>query len=495
MRSPSEPASPRRRLTQPRPAQPSPGQPPLRLRLAASHLRDRSDVLFYLALIALPVDGTVIGPYAPFWSPISPWLFLVYVLANPGALRVVYRRWRVWFLLPAALVVLSAPGWTCVAFHPVPAVTSLMAVVGALACLAALDVALHVKRLPWRPMVGIVLAAYWFAFAVGALQWAAARLELGAVLWYFDHLMLRSYVSSTPPWGGGRPQFLFAEPSYIGMHLFGVLLPLMWLTRGRDSVLAHRLRTLIAVFSVGAVVMGAGVRIILDALVALVVVIVECTRWHDAADRRRGVVRLAGAAVLGVLSIVANSRLSSIVHHGADGDGSFFARIYQSLGPLCGLLRRPLYLLTGFGAGNIDDATKAGADAASSLLAAFGFDPSPASAWFASMTPDTVWTMCAYTSFLTEYGLTGLALVVVLVIRHIVTVCRTSVEPVFGDGSAVAGPACGSTADIPGMRSWRKTLVCWTVLVAYLYIQFEGYAFAALPMLVWAAPLVARRRV
>lgn len=27
--------------------------------------------------------------------------------------------------------------------------------------------------------------------------------------------------------------------------------------------------------------------------------------------------------------------------------------------------------------------------------------------------------------------------------------------------------------------------MCWLVLVAYLYVQFEGYAFAALPLLVW----------
>ena len=26
---------------------------------------------------------------------------------------------------------------------------------------------------------------------------------------------------------------MFAEPSYIGMHLFGVLLPVFWLTRNR----------------------------------------------------------------------------------------------------------------------------------------------------------------------------------------------------------------------------------------------------------------------
>ena len=59
---------------------------------------------------------------------------------------------------------------------------------------------------------------------------------------YFSHLMYRQYISDNSVWGGGRPQFLFAEPSYIGMHLFGILLPLMWLMRGRDRIYAKRLR-------------------------------------------------------------------------------------------------------------------------------------------------------------------------------------------------------------------------------------------------------------
>ena len=39
---------------------------------------------------------------------------------------------------------------------------------------------------------------------------------------------------------------------------------------------------------------------------------------------------------------------------------------------------------------------------------------------------------------------------------------------------------------------WHKTVICWLVLVAYLYIQCENYAFAALPLLVFAASKVRR---
>ena len=45
----------------------------------------------------------------------------------------------------------------------------------------------------------------------------------------------------------------------------------------------------------------------------------------------------------------------------------------------------------------------------------------------------------------------------------------------------VAG-ACSGESDV-----WHKTVICWLVLVAYLYIQCENYAFAALPLLVFTA--------
>lgn len=50
--------------------------------LALRCIRDRSDIVVILALALLPVDGTVLGIYAPFWTPISPWLFLLYTAMN-----------------------------------------------------------------------------------------------------------------------------------------------------------------------------------------------------------------------------------------------------------------------------------------------------------------------------------------------------------------------------------------------------------------------------
>lgn len=417
-----------------------------------------SDILFFVALALLPVDGTVVGFYQPFWTPISPWLFAAYCLCNWQYLRETFRRNAAFMMMPVALAALSIPGWLAFGFHGKAMVMSLTGVLGAVATLAAVHIAVTCKGLPWRRMVRVVLAAYWFAFAVGVLQWVALRLQVSTVVDYFEQLMARDYLPADSPWGGDRPQFLFAEPSYIGMHLFGILLPLFWLTRPRDAALAKRLRDLIVVFAAGSMLMGAGTRIILDTVIAMVVVIVAQVRWHDAAHRHRGLLALAGTAVFAVAGVFANSRLSSILDHGAEGDGSFFARIWQSLGPLCGLTEHPWTLICGYGAGNIIEATYAGANRAVGLLDTWGMNSSAPANWYAAKTADTMFTMSGYTSFLTEFGLAGLCGLMALVLRHITR-----------------------------HHAWNKQTVCWLLLVAYLYVQFEGYAFAAIPLLVWGA--------
>ena len=255
---------------------------------------------------------------------------------------------------------------------------SITGLLGVLATLGAIAIAFGIKRIPWRTPLWILIASYWFSFGVGVVQWLSILLHVKPLIDYFAHLMYRQYINESSVWGGGRPQFLFAEPSYIGMHLFGVLLPLMWLMRGRDRIYAKRLRNLIVVYAIGAVLMQAGTRIVLDSVVALLIAIIVHNSWCDKKQRVRGIAQLLGAVMLGLLGVLADSRLSSIAENGAEGDGSFFARIYQSLDPICGLLAHPWTVLTGYGAGNIINAVWAGAQHAGRLLNDLGMNGSAA---------------------------------------------------------------------------------------------------------------------
>ena len=65
--------------------------------------------------------------------------------------------------------------------------------------------------------------------------------------------------------------------------------------------------------------------------------------------------------------------------------------------------------------------------------------------------------MNAYVSFITEFGIVMLVAFLILLLAHV---------------------TCN--------HAWNKTTICWLILLCYLYIQFEGYAFYALWLYIWA---------
>jgi hypothetical protein len=284
--------------------------------------RDPSDILFYIALAMLPVDGTLLGIPLPYWTPLSPWFFLAYALANWRYLRLTLRAYLPFFLFPVLLVVTSIYGWQTVAVHANAIALSFVSLLLGLACLASLDIAFARKRLSVRASVTVVVCTYWFAFAVGVAQFIALKLQSNATLHYFAAMMYRNYIRA-------RPQFLFAEPSYIGMHLFGVLLPLFWLTRDR------RLAVLIPVFAAGAIVIGSGTRIIIDSAVALFLWLLSAVNFRNRKATLGFVAGSSAIAAGGLLAVILNPRLNDLATRGVlAGDPSMSARIFHMLAPM-----------------------------------------------------------------------------------------------------------------------------------------------------------------
>lgn len=301
-----------------------------------------------MALAMLPVDGTLLGVPLPYWTPLSPWFFLAYALSNWRYLRLTLRKYLPFFLFPVLLAVTSIYGWQTVAMHANAIALSFVSILLGLACLASLDIAFARKRLPIRASLTVVVCTYWFAFAVGVAQFIALKLQSDATLHYFAAMMYRRYIRV-------RPQFLFAEPSYTGMHLFGVLLPLFWLTRDR------RFAVLIPVFAAGAIAMGSGTRIIIDSAVALFLWLVSAVNFRNRKATWGFIAGSSAIAAGGLLATILEPRLNALATRGLlAGDGSMSARIFHMLAPMWSWKHDLLHFLFGWGSGNISDAVRDG---------------------------------------------------------------------------------------------------------------------------------------
>lgn len=432
-------------------------------------LHDPTDLLFYAALATLPVDGTVFGVQMPYYSPISPIFFALYALCNARRLPALFlpssplspasRRWTPFpHTLPfvAVLLAVSVFGWVTVGFDVTYAPRTLMAIGFALATLASFAVAWGVKRLDLHMAVTVTVCAYAAAFLFGVFTWTIepSHLNVGPIRDRLLGVFLRQYLVS-------RPQFLFAEPSYIGMHLFGVLLPLYWMSRDR------RLPVLIAVFAAGSLMMGSGVRILLDTAVACVLWVTADMPWRRVWRDLKLRVAAIGVMLLGAVAAAAafltQPRLRALASHGlVSGDASMSARIFRSLAPVEAWLHDPLHCVFGFGAGNVGEAMRRGFTDA---YAWFGTHDGLVTAEIRELRDPlgptgnlagNAFTMNAYVSFVTEFGVVAFAAACVLLAWH-VTRCH----------------------------AWNRRTICWLLLLAYLYLQFEAYAFPAFALLLW----------
>lgn len=328
--------------------------------------------------------------------------------------------------------------------HAISLVKSLLSVLLGVACLASLDIALRLKQLPIRPLLTVLFAAYCIAFGFGVLQWLALpdQLDLTVLRSYFSQMLYRNYTYT-------RPQFLFAEPSYIGMHLFGILLPVYWLTRDR------RIGMLVPVFAFGAIAMGAGTRIVLDTVVALLLWLIVAIDFRSKVATAGFVGGVAAVGAAGLGAIIIEPRLNALATQGLfAGDGSMSARIFHMLAPMWSWKHDVEHVLFGWGAGNISDAVRSGFDGAMRWYSAHNGLVTAEIQGLANPPVDT-FTMSAYVSFITEFGLLCFLLLIALIFAYITR-----------------------------QHAWNRTTVCWLLLVAYLYVQFEAYAFYALPLLV-----------
>lgn len=417
---------------------------------------DPTDVVLYLAFLMLPVDGTIYGFSMMYWTPIAPILFGAYALLNVWSLPKTVARYGTLLVFPVICVLVSVFGWLTIGFHTNTAVRTLVALATGISCLISLDVAFRIKRLSISAAVTVIAVAYWLSFGVGVLQFVIMHTGDQTIIRFFQFKMERSYVPH-------HVQFLFAEPSYIGMHLFGVLMPICWLTKRKDVLV------LILVYAFGAAAMGAGVRILIDTVVAFVLWIAVVVDFRHKRNRAIAAAGFAAVCVGGAVVLLRNARVQSLLQNGVlTGDASTFARLFRSLAPIEAWLADPLHMLFGFGAGNLKDAIARGYDAASKVIMALGVNPQDSYEirLLGSLHEDHyIFTMNAYVDFITEFGLVLFIAAIVLIVMH-----------------------------INRNHAWNRMTICWFLLLIYLYIQFEGYAFYALWMFLWFTGLNPNRQ-
>lgn len=325
-------------------------------RSSANDIRSLSTLLFWVGLVLIPFDNLPFAPSAG-WATISPFFFFAYVCVNLNALgRIRFR--------PAygagLLLIFAFQGFNLLRYgvHLGALVDTVGTFTLGLFFFLALVIRYEVQKASFNDDAKVLFYAYVVAFIYGIVFLCMVLYTTGAPLGEveaFRHIERRYY------W---RLSFSFTEPSFVSMHVYGVLFLFTYFVS--DRKLARRLILLGLAFTLLSILCKSSARAIVDLAVFGVLLMVHITR---AQPKRvvRNVIMWAVVVAACLVVVLTNERLQGIITGGINTDRSMASRMFRIECMVFGFLHDPLGMLFGFGPGNMIVPFQAGYDEARAL--------------------------------------------------------------------------------------------------------------------------------
>ena len=425
-----------------------------------------TDFLFYLAAATLPFENLFFAPSSG-WATVTPLILFLYAMLN-----LYYLRPHLNFIKKICLFFLGfglLSTITVIFFHGRldDYLAAYVPIVLGLSCLFSF-LEFHAKqggnfKQKFYFLTSIIIISYLVSLLIGLAEYFALKYHLTGISDILAHLFKRNYLAKN------RVQFFFTEPSFIGMHLFGILLPLFWLTK------RYALLFLIILYSYSAILFGAGVRIILD--IFLVILILSFYYLKRSKDRLFTSLVIV-ALVLFIVSVSAiNGRFHKIFfgflnsssetsldcnleenqnteecltffrQAGVNSDGSFASRLFRIKSTVFGYTKSPVGFFIGYGLGNsIHPARLGHAEAKKKYKSSYMKEVNDLAN--PKYHDDSV-SYCLYTRFVSEFGIFAL----LIGLFFLINLAR---------------------------KSFLPYKYHYLFIILYLYLQFESLSFYAL---------------
>lgn len=394
------------------------------------------DFLFYIGIILLPFENFFFAPSSG-WAALSPIVFLLYFLFNVKYINRLLFKYKklivviVWVFIVTLINLAFTDRYYSVAV--VRAISTLISLGLGISSLFSFDIFLLQKKHDIEKIEKILLVVYSIALLTGLIQYFSIKFNIDFIRQLDSFLAKRSYL------GVNRVQFTFTEPSFIGMHLFGILFPIY--VYGKNK----KIRNLIIIFALTSIIIGSGVRIIVD--IVVICVIIGFYKLDFRKAKTVALVIMCSVVLLGggIYIYENNYRVHQIVDQGIYADGSLAARYFRINASVIGYGEDFSHALFGYGFGQEIIPIKAGYDQArndyrsSYLREVLALEN-------AEQTSEESTSYCFYTRIISEAGIISAAFLLISVLVSLKKVKN---------------------------KEWRTVIVA----AMYLYVQFESYAF------------------
>jgi len=174
---------------------------------------------------------------------------------------------------------------------------------------------------------------------IGFFEYLAIKLDNDSFANWLSDIFKRDYLTTN-----NRVQFFFTEPSFIGMHLFGILTPLYFLSRRKDLLF------IIGLFIISSLIFNSGVRVIVDVIVVAFITFSYLLVKHKKILFIPLILLIVGISFAHIYN--SNTRVRKIVNDGIYADGSLASRYFRIQSSVIGYSKTPAQSLIGYGLGN-----------------------------------------------------------------------------------------------------------------------------------------------
>ncbi len=390
-----------------------------------------TDLIFFLAIFLLPFENFFFAPSSG-WAAISPLVLALYLFLNLKlTFHEFFRQRKIFFCFILAIIIASVTA----SFYQANIIdyfsSFIPLIIGAIELLAF--GLFYRKHKNLHSVANILVITYSICAVIGIFQFLALKFDNISFINFFSNLAKRDYL------GQGRVQFFFTEPSFIGLHLFGILLPIYWLTKRRDLLFVLGLISLEAVF------FQSGIRVALD----IIIVFSLCAFYFILKNHHAKWLPLILLTIILGFNYAYNSsnRIQKIIDGGVYSDGSLASRFFRIDASIEGYKKTFPKALLGFGLGNSIHPIHLGYHEAASR---YTNDYTKEVEEYGNLTyHDDSASYSLYTRIISEYGIT----LFILSFIYLLYITHKSTFP----------------------AKWL-----YLSIILYLYLQFESWGFYAL---------------
>lgn len=313
-------------------------------------------MLFRLGLFLIPFENFFFAP-SDGWAAIAPIVFFIYFFSKFRLIPLLIKREKkiilfLTFMICWGLLMCSFEG--SFNFTAIKR-TFLTLGLGVIFYFSFVIRYILENNNNMKKDIQILMYAYLISMIIGVIQWLSYSYNLNELIKIIEILSKRNY--------GGKVQFTMTEPSFISLHIYGIILILYTFFK-KKYIQPSKLHSLILIFfPILVLLIGKSIRFILDTIIVLSVYLLY-SFFSLKMNKKIKLITLYIIILIGfivfsnreiiIYKIVKKyPRLEKIYNSGLYADASLASRYFRINASVKGYKKNILKLYIGYGIGNI----------------------------------------------------------------------------------------------------------------------------------------------